>query len=102
MGSEIGKAVFLDETKFEKYSLSALLLIGFTTSIHDKKRRHALAVLRRKLPKYRRQISAKKLEGYGYPSNAIELAFKRDSRLFENVEAIKTDSTPNISEVTQE
>uniref|UniRef100_A0A914Q420 Uncharacterized protein n=1 Tax=Panagrolaimus davidi TaxID=227884 RepID=A0A914Q420_9BILA len=102
MGSEIGKAVFLDETIFRQYSLSALLLIAFTTSIPEKKRRHALAVLRRKLPKLRQQISVEKLEGYGYPSNAIELAFQRDSRLFENVEAIKTDSTKNLSEVTQE
>uniref|UniRef100_A0AC35EUD0 Uncharacterized protein n=1 Tax=Panagrolaimus sp. PS1159 TaxID=55785 RepID=A0AC35EUD0_9BILA len=100
MGFKIRNGVFLNETKFQQYSLSALLLIAFTTSIPDKRRRHALAVLRRKLPKYRRQMSAEKLEGY--PANGIELAFKRDSRLFENVEAIKTDSTKNLSEVTQE
>jgi hypothetical protein len=46
MGSEIGKSVFLSEANFDQYSLSALLLIGFTTSIPDKRRRHALAVLR--------------------------------------------------------
>uniref|UniRef100_A0A914QSU3 Uncharacterized protein n=1 Tax=Panagrolaimus davidi TaxID=227884 RepID=A0A914QSU3_9BILA len=102
MGSEIGKAVFLDETKFEQYSLSALLLIGFTTSIPDKRRRHALAVLRRKLPKLRQRISVEVRKEYGFPANAIELAFKRDSRLFENVAAIKTDSTKNNSEVTPE
>uniref|UniRef100_A0A914QKK7 Uncharacterized protein n=1 Tax=Panagrolaimus davidi TaxID=227884 RepID=A0A914QKK7_9BILA len=59
-------------------------------------------VLRRKLPKLRRQISVEEREEYGFPANAIELAFKRDSRFFENVEAIKIDSTKNISEVTQE
>uniref|UniRef100_A0AC35EZ37 Uncharacterized protein n=1 Tax=Panagrolaimus sp. PS1159 TaxID=55785 RepID=A0AC35EZ37_9BILA len=36
MGSEIENGVFLDETEFGLYSLSALLLIGFTTSIPDK------------------------------------------------------------------
>uniref|UniRef100_A0AC35GFT1 Uncharacterized protein n=1 Tax=Panagrolaimus sp. PS1159 TaxID=55785 RepID=A0AC35GFT1_9BILA len=80
MGSEIGNGVFLDETK----------------------RRHALAVLRRKLPKLRERISVEDREEYGFPANSIEFAFKRDSRLFENVEAIKTDSTKNLSEVTQE
>uniref|UniRef100_A0A914QD14 ZP domain-containing protein n=1 Tax=Panagrolaimus davidi TaxID=227884 RepID=A0A914QD14_9BILA len=100
MGSEIGKNVFLSEANFEQYSLSALLLIGFTTSIPDKKRRHALAVLRRKLPKLRERISVEVRDEYGFPANAIELAFNRDSRLFENVAGIKTDSTKNLSEVT--
>uniref|UniRef100_A0AC35GRC6 Uncharacterized protein n=1 Tax=Panagrolaimus sp. PS1159 TaxID=55785 RepID=A0AC35GRC6_9BILA len=90
------------EANFDQYSLSALLLIGFTTSIPDKRRRHALAVLRRKLPKLRQRISVKQREEYGFPANAIELAFERDTLLFENVAAIKTDSTKNNSEVTQD
>uniref|UniRef100_A0A914NZK6 RNase H type-1 domain-containing protein n=1 Tax=Panagrolaimus davidi TaxID=227884 RepID=A0A914NZK6_9BILA len=34
--------------------------------------------------------------------NAIELAFQRDPRLFKNVAGIKTDSTKNVSEVTED
>jgi hypothetical protein len=59
-------------------------------------------IFRRKLPKLRERISVKQREEYGFPANAIELAFERDSLLFENVAAIKTDSTKNNSEVTQE
>uniref|UniRef100_A0AC34G1T5 Uncharacterized protein n=1 Tax=Panagrolaimus sp. ES5 TaxID=591445 RepID=A0AC34G1T5_9BILA len=102
MASEVGHIIPVEDDQLKQYSISLLLLIGFTKSILEPKRRHALAILRRKLPKIRATSTVEERNAFGYPANAIELAFQRDSRCFDHLKSIKTDSTVNLSEVTQE
>uniref|UniRef100_A0A914YJ86 Uncharacterized protein n=1 Tax=Panagrolaimus superbus TaxID=310955 RepID=A0A914YJ86_9BILA len=102
MAAEIEEIIPVDDIHLKQYSISLLLFIGFTKSFPDAKRRHALAIFRRKLPKIRAKSSVEERETFGYPANAIETAFKRDSRCFDDLKFIKTDSTVNLSEVTQE
>uniref|UniRef100_A0AC34G1V1 Uncharacterized protein n=1 Tax=Panagrolaimus sp. ES5 TaxID=591445 RepID=A0AC34G1V1_9BILA len=49
MTTEIGHIIPVDDIQLKQYSISLLLLIGFTKSVPDAKRRHALAIFRRKL-----------------------------------------------------
>uniref|UniRef100_A0AC34GGH4 Uncharacterized protein n=1 Tax=Panagrolaimus sp. ES5 TaxID=591445 RepID=A0AC34GGH4_9BILA len=102
MASEVGHIIPVEDDQLKQYSISLLLLIGFTKSVPEPKRRHTLAILRRKLPKIRANSTVEERDAFGYPANAIELAFQRNSWCFDNLKSIKTDSTVNLSEVTQE